>query len=514
MSTKQAVFVRSYKDPPPPGEQASLMVGDEKTSRKYSMYSAYSLGAGTGDGWRRSPGSEARKIEDDLETVLDTNESIPPYDETGKRTYERACRKVGVTPVSNCLRNLEYSQALDLQYYGLGPRSVIPVAMALMINNQITNLNLQGNCLTAKGVVYIQKMMEDNNVIVDINLAANDLRSEGAECIANMLKVNKKITHLDISANGFVDCDAMKLTKAVENHPRMSVLNLSHNTFGDKSAHHFAHLLSENVSLQELNLSWNHFRGKGAQVLAKGLSENHGLKVLDVSWNGFEDEGALAMARALAHNGVLVELDLACNRLTPQGFLDLVKALGKNDTLQVLKVGKNNISDAGAEMAVDMMKKMSSLNLQLLDLSDVILANTIGLRLEELAAVHPELQVRHGYTDSYGKRKLKAYDMVDEALEIIQHYCQQHNLSLVDLFAKFDADGSMSVTHDEFRQGLREAKIPLSSLHVDKLIDQLDQDGDGEIDFGELVIGAEVSGSSKASVASRKSDRDIDSLDE
>lgn len=31
--------------------------------------------------------------------------------------------------------------------------------------------------------------------------------------------------------------------------------------------------------------------------------------------------------------------------------------------------------------------------------------------------------------------------------------------------------------------GLQEAKIPLSPLHVDKLIESLDQDGDGEIDF-------------------------------
>ena len=30
---------------------------------------------------------------------------------------------------------------------------------------------------------------------------------------------------------------------------------------------------------------------------------------------------------------------------------------------------------------------------------------------------------------------------------------------------------------------LQEAKIPLSPLHVDKLIESLDQDGDGEIDF-------------------------------
>ena len=34
-----------------------------------------------------------------------------------------------------------------------------------------------------------------------------------------------------------------------------------------------------------------------------------------------------------------------------------------------MQVGKNNISDAGAEMAVDVLKKMPNINLKLLDLS-------------------------------------------------------------------------------------------------------------------------------------------------
>ena len=37
----------------------------------------------------------------------------------------------------------------------------------------------------------------------------------------------------------------------------------------------------------------------------------------------------------------------------------------------------------------------------------------------------------------------------------IRKYCDEHNVKIVDLFAKFDADGSMSVSHDEFKIGLR-----------------------------------------------------------
>ena len=77
-----------------------------------------------------------------------STEKVLPYDESGKRTYERACKKVGVTPASNCLRNLEVSQSLDLQYYGLGPKSIIPVAMALMVSPSVCVPAFLSACLS------------------------------------------------------------------------------------------------------------------------------------------------------------------------------------------------------------------------------------------------------------------------------------------------------------------------------------------------------------------------------
>lgn len=47
----------------------------------------------------------------------------------------------------------------------------------------------------------------------------------------------------------------------------------------------------------------------------------------------------------------------------------------------------------------------------------------------------------------------------------------------------------MSVSYDEFKQGLRKAKVPISPAQIDALIKYLDKDQDGEIDFSELVIG-------------------------
>ena len=65
------------------------------------------------------------------------------------------------------------------------------------------------------------------------------------------------------------------------------------------------------------------------------------------------------------------------------------------------------------------------------------------------------LNIPYGYTDSYGKRKLKKYNVVEEALTAMKKYCDEHGIGIIELFSRFDEDGSMSVTHEEFKQGLR-----------------------------------------------------------
>ena len=76
-------------------------------------------------------------------------------------------------------------------------------------------------------------------------------------------------------------------------------------------------------------------------------------------------------------------------------------------------------------------------------------------KLAELHEVYPEFTCRHGYTDSYGKRRLKRYNVVEDAMDAMRQYCLEHNINIVELFSRFDADGSMSVTHDEFKLGLK-----------------------------------------------------------
>lgn len=443
----------------------------------------------TRDSARATPVKGKTDIEDDQETVLDITAPHVPYDDTGRRTYEKICQKLDVVPSSKILRKLAESPSIDIRHYGLGPKGTMAVSVALVINSTVTTLNISGNNIDKTGILYVQRMMEENITITDLDVSDNHLKTFGAKAIGMMLQDNKGIRRLSIAGNEFTDLDATFLTKEIEIHPTLDYLDISRNGFGDIAAPFFEKMISENNNMTELNISWNQFRVPGAKCLARGLKDNMKLKLVNASWNGIDDEGALAFSDCLSNNAVLTELDISCSRIGDKGYAQVMRAFKKNEDLEVLRIGKNNIKEETVKLSIDLLKEITTLKLVLLDLSDVMLGASVVKELESLEEVHPNLEVVHGYTDSYGKRKMAGFaDLGEEALWIIKEFIEEKDLTVAKLFAEFDEDGSNSVDYDEFRQGIKQAKIPLSSSQVDALINFIDMDGDGDIDFSELVL--------------------------
>ena len=86
---------------------------------------------------------------------------------------------------------------------------------------------------------------------------------------------------------------------------------------------------------------------------------------------------------------------------------------------------------------------------------DIILSGSFKEKVEEVKEIHEKFECPYGYTDSYGKRRLKQYNIVEEAMNAMAKYADERNINIIDLFARFDADGSMSVSHEEFKIGLK-----------------------------------------------------------
>ena len=62
----------------------------------------------------------------------------------------------------------------------------------------------------------------------------------------------------------------------------------------------------------------------------------------------------------------------------------------------------------------------------------------------------PDLHLRHGGDGVPKRPKARVHPMVK-----LQNYIAKHNLKLLDFFNKFDSDGSMSVSREEFTEGIQ-----------------------------------------------------------
>lgn len=152
----------------------------------------------------------------------------------------------------------------------------------------------------------------------------------------------------------------------------------------------------------------------------------------------------------------------------------------------------NPLQNAGAFNLLSAMKNNVDSALE------KILLNSVVINLETQALVEFLLGQHSGLTIActVSKRSGKLEDELNELygnnkktdlIYILKKYVEDKNYRLVDLFNQFDKDHSLSVTRDEFRQGLKGIGVPMDDDQLTKLIDILDEDGDGEIDYGEFT---------------------------
>ncbi|XP_072313791.1 leucine-rich repeat-containing protein 74A [Eucyclogobius newberryi] len=422
--------------------------------------------------------------QNEFETDLESDENEDGNKEmTTAEVYLEACRLLGVVPVSYFLRNLG-STTVNLSHHGLGPMGCKAIAIALVTDMQINKLELSDNGILAEGALYVVEMLRANLTIQHVDLSVNSLLSTGAQYVANMLLDNISVKSIKLSGNGFIDDDGKYFADALSSNSRIKELDLSHNEFCGKGGEHLGHLLATNEGLEVLDLSWNYLRMKGAVALSAGLKVNTMLKHLDLSWNGFGNEGALAMGEALKFNNTLVHLNLNNNRLTNEGVGMLCKGLEFNDTLRVLLLAYNSITVEGALALVNVVKNTLRSALEEINISNVLVNETFVHLLELTCQEHPSLDVQYGGVGGFiAKKPPKRID----PMKVIQDYLDERKLRLWDFFRNIDKDGTMRVPVAEFRKAVQQSTIPLDRYQIEELIQRLDRDKTGIVDYRGLA---------------------------
>ncbi|XP_055496206.1 leucine-rich repeat-containing protein 74A-like isoform X1 [Leucoraja erinacea] len=424
-----------------------------------------------------------RTSEDDFDTDVEIDVKSSGESQSEEQIYRKACEEVGVSPMSYFLRHYK-DVRLNLNYRCISAKALKALSISLVTNTVVTILDLEYDGIDAEGVRYLMEMLAENCFIQTLNLSNNELRTEGADVLCQMLPLNISLKCIKLAGNKLIDGDAAFFDDVLSSNFRISELDLSYNEFGNKGAEFLGHMLANNESLEKLNLSWNQIQTQGAVAISAGLRMNITLKVLDLSCNGFGNEGALAMGETLKYNNTLLELNLSTNHINNEGVANLCKGMDVNDNVKFLYLNNNPITVQGAVRLLEVMQKNEKTNLETISIQNVLVNETFMDLLKPITANHPLFQIEiRGVGGLVSGGRTHRID----PMKVIQDYLDKRKLRLSDFFRNMDKLGTMTLPVSDFRKTLQQLKIPLDLIQVEELINKLDKENTGTIDYRKLV---------------------------
>ncbi|XP_061174832.1 leucine-rich repeat-containing protein 74B-like isoform X2 [Saccostrea echinata] len=468
---------------------------------------------------------DGRVSKDDYDTDLDMdydewiNEEKREIenDKTGEKKYLHICEETGVIPASYFLNNIQEKE-FTMKYHGLGPNGAKAIAWPLKTNKKIEKINLEGNWIEAEGSIYLAKMLKNNIYVTELHLAENRIGNEGAEAISDMLQKNDMIYSLDLSGNNIEDYGAEKICRMLLKNSSIKHLYLANNNFEERAAGWLREVLITNETLETVDLSWNHLRTRGAVAIAEGVQENYGLRVLNLAMNGFAQDGSEAMGKALKNNRTLLELDLSHNRIPEAGAAAISQGLQHNDTLKVLRMASNPLGGDGPLQLLNVISNNDMSEIRVLDLTDVLVTPAFKelqetLEKERILTVHYGNIVGEVFDFSSIRYDDPFCEFRRDPMSLLIEYCKDAGYRLVDLFHDFDRDGNHLISKEEFIMGIKKAGVKISIRQLEILMEGLDLNKDGSIEYSELVIGEKEHTKKKMKLAAeaKKSGRNVSS---
>ncbi|KAK2170737.1 hypothetical protein LSH36_1g25003 [Paralvinella palmiformis] len=408
----------------------------------------------------------------------------------GQRIYNACCRRTGVRPILNVAVHLRKSEVC-VRHRAMTAADVKPLAVSLVSNPYVNVLDLGSNMIGSTGALYVCDLLRENVFISRLDLSDNAIGGKGARSLCYLLQSNKILQALCISGNSLEDGDSKCIAKMLMENYTLQELDISHNKFGARSGAILGKAIAENATLKKLNLSWNLLRLQSAETLCTALKLNAGLKLVNLRFNGLGLHGCRGLQKALADNTTLTELNISHNRIDGRALTLLLDGLRHNIGLEILKLGDNPIHISLTTSILTTIKTNENSAMKYLDLTHITVEPKFLEELQTMRNQSYELQVTYDLIHSCSiqnnhKKKLIA---TEEPLMLLYRYIQDKNLRLVDIFNILDEDKSMTVDKEEFSRGMKRAGIHIPPDTLALMMKKLDANGDGQIDFSELVDG-------------------------
>lgn len=415
-------------------------------------------------------------------------------DPTGKGLYERHCEEIGVQPLTSFIKHM-HDRNLIMKFHGLGPQGMRAIAGNIEVNTVTERIDLEGNYILGEGATYLTRVLKDNSYVSELILSENKIGPDGAIALCELLSKNKTIIHLNLSGNDIDDSAADSFYDMLVSNSDIKTLILKHNKFEEYGADCFSRIMDDNVTLQTLDLSWNHFQTKACISLAEGIKLNEGLKYLDVSMNGFGLEGAKALEDALKTNRILVELHCIHCRIPLDGAPHIAAGLQVNESLVKFYIGHNEFGCDGGFFILEGVNRNEKKTLKYIDFANLMVRRSFVALERELRDDDRNLVTKYGgvlveTTSFKGHGRINPETLLmSDPMTKLREYVEQSGFRMIDLLKTFDRDNNWQISKEELTIGVKRCNIDLTEEQIDKLMNQLDRDGNGEIDLSELMEG-------------------------
>ena len=273
---------------------------------------------------------------------------------------------VGIMKIAKCLQHICTLKKLNVSCNNITDEAADDIADVIMCNTQMEELDVSRNYLQTMGVRKITKSLQNVYTLKKLNICYNSITNDAADDIAIVIMCNTQMEELDVSGTDLQTTGIMKIAKSLLHSCALKKLYINKNNITDKAANDITDVIKCNPHLQEFDISINNLQVPGITRIARGLQNISKLKKVYINNNNITDEAAGVIADVILCNSNLVEFDIGASNLQALGAKKIAKALQKISSLKKLYISNNNITDIVAD---DIVAIISCNKIQELDVS-------------------------------------------------------------------------------------------------------------------------------------------------
>ncbi|RUP46000.1 hypothetical protein BC936DRAFT_147470 [Jimgerdemannia flammicorona] len=239
-------------------------------------------------------------------------------------------------------------ERLNLSSNRFGIKGMSLLAIGLINNSTLRELNVSDNWLTDKGVFHLRDALvqSEHTGLKRLVLSENNITDSGADAVSQIV-TTVSLSFLVLSYNKISRRGAQRISEAITTGSALVSLNLEGNYIGPEGARELGYgICNPLCRLTTLNLSSTGLSDDGIDALAESLriAESH-LTYLNIHDCKLTDRALAILSIALRENSSLRHINLASNGFTDPGVAPLIDALRVNRTIETLNLAFNDLSE-------------------------------------------------------------------------------------------------------------------------------------------------------------------------